>query len=192
VNNDAAIGPLVGPAAPRVPPAIMARPRRSSRTPHSSPPTALCANDPPGGSAPFTEKPCCAIRERRTFQSLRIYVLILVKRFRVLRCLVVLLSLALASSNTHAVLHLPVAHAEPCPEQHAHHSGQTSHHHQHDKGLACCCNCLGCSSAAYIAPEPSSTPAELPGRVHYDALTASLSGRALLPEPDPPRPGTLS
>ena len=165
MNNDAAIGPLVGPAVPRVPPAIMARPRRSSRTPHSSPPT---------------------------FQSLRIYVLISVKRFRVLRCLVVLLSLALASSNTHAVLHLPVAHAEPCPEQHAHHSGQTSHHHQHDKGLACCCDCLGCSSAAYIAPEPSSTPAELPGRVHYDALTASLYGRALLPEPDPPRPGTLS
>jgi hypothetical protein len=43
------------------------------------------------------------------------YVLISIKR---LRCLVVLLSLALASGNAHAVLHLPVAHAEPCPEEH--------------------------------------------------------------------------
>ena len=29
------------------------------------------------------------------------------------------------------------------------------------------------------------------GRVHYAALTFPLSGRALLPEPDPPRPGSL-
>ena len=117
-----------------------------------------------------------------------------VKRSLLLRCLVVVLSLALASGNAHAALHVGAGHIEPCPEEHAHHSGQTSHHHQrqHDKGFACCCDCLGCTSAAYIAPDLSITPAELPGHVHYDALTASLRGRALLPEPDPPRPGTLS
>jgi hypothetical protein len=89
---------------------------------------------------------------------------------------------------------LGAAHAEPCPEGHAHHDGKTTQHphHQHDKGLACCCDCLGCSSAAYISPELSITPAELPARIQYDAPTASLSGRTLLPEPDPPRPGTLS
>jgi hypothetical protein len=115
-------------------------------------------------------------------------------RSLLLRCLVVLLSLALANGNAHVALHLGAAHAKPCPEEHANHSGQTSHHdqQQHDKGLACCCDCLGCASAAYIVPELSITPAELSGHVHYDARTASFSGRALLPEPDPPRPGTLS
>ena len=123
--------------------------------------------------------------------------LVTVKRYLLLRCLVVLLSLTLASGNAHAALHLG-AHAEPCPEEHAHHTGQTSPRHQHqhehrpDKGLACCCDCLGCSSAAHLAPELSITPVALPARVHYGALTASLSGRAPLPEPDPPRPGMLS
>jgi hypothetical protein len=123
-------------------------------------------------------------------------VLFTVKRSALVRCLVVLLSLALASGNAHAGLHLAAAHAGPCPEEHAHHTGKTSphhqHQHQHDNGLACCCDCLGCSSAAYLPPEFSITPAELPAKIHYDALTASLSGRALLPEPDPPRPATLS
>jgi hypothetical protein len=44
----------------------------------------------------------------------------------------------------------------------------------------------------YIAPVLGITPADLPARVHYDVLTASLSGRALQPDPDPPRPATLS
>jgi hypothetical protein len=115
-----------------------------------------------------------------------------VKRSLFLRCLVVLLSLALANGNAHAALHLGAAHSEPCPEEHAHHTGPADHQHQHDKGVACCCDCLGCSSAAYLAPELSNTPAELPARLHYDAPTASLAGRTLLPELDPPRPGTLS
>jgi hypothetical protein len=121
-------------------------------------------------------------------------VLVTVKRSLILRCLIVLLSLALASGNAHAGLHMDAARSEPCPEEHAHHHGNTAprHQHQHDKKMACCCDCLGCTSAAYIAPELSITSVELPARVHYDALTASLSGRALLPEPDPPRPGTLT
>jgi hypothetical protein len=119
-------------------------------------------------------------------------VLFTVDRSALLRCLVVLLSLALASRNAHARLHLAAAHSEPCPEEHADHAGKTSPHHQRDNGLACCCDCLGCSSAAYLPPEFSITPAELPAKIYYDALTASLTGRALLPEPDPPRPATLS
>jgi hypothetical protein len=121
-------------------------------------------------------------------------VLVTEKRSLLLHCLVVLLSLALASGNAHAALHLGAAHSEPCPEDHAHHTGKTSPHHQrqHDKGLACCCDCLGCSSAAYLAPELSITPAQLPAKVHFDALNPIFSGRALLPEPDPPRPGTLT
>ena len=75
------------------------------------------------------------------------------KRSLILRCLVVLLSIALASGNAHAALHLDAAHSEPCPEEHAHHHGETAprHQHQHDKKMACCCDCLGCTSAAYLA-----------------------------------------
>jgi hypothetical protein len=110
------------------------------------------------------------------------------------RCLLLLLFVALANGNAHAALHLGGAHSEPCPEEHAHHSGKTSphHQHQHDNGLACCCDCLGCTSAVYLPPEFGITPAELAVKVHYDASSASLCGRVLLPEPGPPRPGTLS
>jgi len=104
-----------------------------------------------------------------------------VKRSLHFRCLIVLLSLALASGNAHAALHLDAAHGQPCPEEHAHHSGKTSPHHQHrhDKGLACCCDCLGCSSAVYIPPDPGDTATEFTARIHYDAFSASLSGRTL-------------
>jgi hypothetical protein len=116
-----------------------------------------------------------------------------VKRSLLLRCLVVLLSLALASGNAHAALHLGAAQSEPCPEEHADHHGKTSpHQHRHDKDLACCCDCLGCSSAAYIAPDSSITAAELAAQIHYVAPASLLSGRTLRPEPDPPRPGTPS
>jgi len=108
------------------------------------------------------------------------------------RCLVLLLSAALVSGNAHAALHLDIAHHDPCPEEHAHHGKTPLHHHRHDDGLACCCDCLGCSSAVYIAPALGIRPADLPARIHYDALTASLSGRTLRPDPDPPRPGSLS
>ena len=117
-----------------------------------------------------------------------------VKRSFLLRCLVLLLvSLALVSGNAHAALHLDSAHPEPCPEEHAQHHGKTPlHQHRHHHGLACCCDCLGCSSAVYLAPVLGITPADLTAKIHYIALTASLSGRALRPDPDPPRPGTLS
>jgi hypothetical protein len=110
------------------------------------------------------------------------------------RCLVLLLSLALASGNAHAALHLDIAHRAPCPEEHAHHHGKTEpqHQHRHDKGLACCCDCLGCTASAYLAPALSITPIYVPARIHYDALNAFLLGQVVRPDPDPPRPGTLS
>ena len=115
-------------------------------------------------------------------------------RFLWIRCVVVLLSLALVCGNAHAALHLGGAHREPCPEEHAHHTGKTSPHRQHQRSnaLTCCCDCLGCTSGAYLPPELAIAQAELGAQIHYDALTASLSGRTLLPDPGPPRPGTLS
>jgi hypothetical protein len=122
------------------------------------------------------------------------YVLVTMRRSLHLRALVVLLAFALANGNAHAALHLDGAHPEPCPEEHVGHTGTGSplDQHRHDHGVPCCCDCLGCTSAAYLPLELGITPAELPARVHYDAFTASLFGRTLLPEPGPPRPGTLS
>ena len=40
------------------------------------------------------------------------------------RCLVLLLSLALANGNARAVLRMNADHAEPCPEENAHHTGR--------------------------------------------------------------------
>jgi hypothetical protein len=122
-------------------------------------------------------------------------VLVAVKWSPLVRCLVVLLSLALANGNAHAVLHLSTAHSSPCPEEHAHHDGgPASPHHQHqpDKGFACCCDCLSCSPAGYLLPSLSTTPAAFTSQTRYDVVTTSLSGRVLLPEPHPPRPCTLS
>ena len=110
-----------------------------------------------------------------------------------IRSLVVLLSLALVCGNAHASLHLGGAHPGPCPEEHAHHTGKSSPQpYQHDGDVGCCCDCLGCTAAAYLPPELGVCAAALPVRVHYDELTVFLSGRSLLPEPDPPRPATLS
>jgi hypothetical protein len=110
------------------------------------------------------------------------------------RFLVVVLAFALANGNAHAALHLGAAHSEPCPEEHAHHDGRASPYHQHqpDKDFACCCDCLGCSAAAYLPPGLNTSPAEFASRIQYDALTTFLSSRTVLPDPDPPRPGTLS
>ena len=117
-----------------------------------------------------------------------------VARSLLVRCLVVVLSLALVNGNAHTALHLGVAHSEPCPEEHAHHGGHTSadHQHQSDKGFARCCDCLGCSSVAQLPLGLGIAPVEFASQIRFDALAASLSTRAVLPEPDPPRPGTPS
>jgi hypothetical protein len=111
-----------------------------------------------------------------------------------IRSLVILLSLALVNGNAHAALHLGATHSEPCPEERAHHDGHTSPAHQHrsDKGFACCCDCLGCSSVAQFPLSLGIAPVEFASQVRFDALTAALSSRAVKPEPGPPRPATLS
>jgi hypothetical protein len=114
-----------------------------------------------------------------------------------LRCLVVLLSLALVSGNAHARLHVAAAHHEPCPESLDHHHAGTnsSHQGQPRKAVdpACCCDCLGCPSAINLTHElTSAVPAFGAGAVRYGHEDSILAGRVLLPEPDPPRPGTLT
>ena len=115
-------------------------------------------------------------------------------RSPVVRCIVVLLSLALANGNAHFALHLAGAHSEPCPEGHAHHDGHTSPHdpHNSDKGSQCCCDCLGCSPVAQLPAGLNATPLEFTSNRYFDATTASLSSRTVPPEPDPPRPGAVS
>lgn len=112
-----------------------------------------------------------------------------VMRRLVLKCLIALLSLALVSGNAHAVLHLAAGSEQDCPGEPGHHhpGGEPSHHHHHE-GLLCCCDCLGCVSANLTPEPPGSVPAALAAAVHYDERTVLLSGRVLLPEPEPPRP----
>ena len=115
-------------------------------------------------------------------------------RSPLIRCLALLISVALANGNAHAAIHLGAAHSEPCPEEHPDHDGATSPHHQHpsNKGSACCCDCLGCSSVAQLPLSLGIAPVEFASQIRFDASAASLSSRAVPPEPDPPRPGTPS
>jgi hypothetical protein len=114
-------------------------------------------------------------------------------RFLALRCLALLLSLALISGNAHAELHLGAAPHEPCPAELGHAHGDASHHrHDEDRG-ACCCDCLGCVSAIQLTPDLTSfLPAFLASAVLYGEAGSLLAGMTLRPEPGPPRPGTLS
>lgn len=107
------------------------------------------------------------------------------------RCLAVLLTLALVSGNASAALHLRSAHSEPCSEEHGA-SGKTSHHHHNPAaGIKCCCDCLACASAGNLIPELALSPIDLSIVLRYDLGGVFLTGRAPLPEPDPPRPVSL-
>ena len=65
--------------------------------------------------------------------------LVTVKRSALLRCLVLLLSIALASGNAHAALHIDVAHAGgPCPEEHGAHL--VTHREAVDEGFGFACD----------------------------------------------------
>jgi hypothetical protein len=112
-----------------------------------------------------------------------------------MRCLVVLLTLALASGNAHAALHMGVAHDDPGTEALENAAGASSphhhHHHHNDADCSCCCDCLGCTSAVDLTNVPALIPADLPSRVRYEARTEFLSGRAQRPELDPPRTDAL-
>ena len=113
-------------------------------------------------------------------------------RSLLVRILVLLLSLAPVSGNgnTRAVPQPHPAHAELCPEEHARHTGTTTTDDEHRQ--ECRCDCLDCGPAGQLPPRVNVIPAEFVAEADYDALTTSLSGRTLLPEPAPPRPGALS
>ena len=74
-----------------------------------------------------------------------------------LRCLVVMLSLALVSGGAHAELHLKaIPPDDPCPTELGHTHGGTANHHR-DADRSCCCDCLGCVSAIEVMPDLSSS-----------------------------------
>ncbi|MDB5406654.1 MAG: hypothetical protein JWL84_1566 [Rhodospirillales bacterium] len=106
-----------------------------------------------------------------------------------LRCLIVLLTLTLISGNAHAWLHMGAEAAEQnCQDEQNEAGGEAPYdHHRHDADLGCCCDCLGCISVVNSVPAFSSTPAVVAVSIRYDDQIESLSGRVLLPEPDPPR-----
>jgi hypothetical protein len=106
-----------------------------------------------------------------------------------------LLGLALIGGNAHARLHLIPTEQ---PASHGHdrhnHAGQSGQHkHQQDKGLGCCCDCLGCVSAYTLTPEIDTVvPMVFGTTVHFGRQAIILHGRVLLPEPKPPRPIALT
>ena len=111
------------------------------------------------------------------------------------RCLIALLALALVGGNVHARIRLAVP-AQPVSAEHLHHhSGPSSQHdRQRNDAARCCCDGLGCMSAAYTisAQSGASMSADFGSVVRYDGGPALLRGRDLLPEPKPPRPGSPS
>jgi hypothetical protein len=111
-----------------------------------------------------------------------------------LRCLILVLALALVSGNTHAELHLGALHPEPCPEAHDHRHGTPAPHHRakhaHD---ACCCDCLGCVPTLSLTPDLVAMPVSFSAAViRYRDEPSFLAGRALVPDPGPPRPSAAS
>lgn len=114
-----------------------------------------------------------------------------------LKCLVVLVSLALVGGNAHADLTLDPS--DPClgghEHSHAHAADEAGHsplHHDkthHDDG--CCCQCLGCTTAMDVMPNLALVPKTEARRVRFEQRTPTLGTRALDPGLDPPRPGAL-
>lgn len=110
-----------------------------------------------------------------------------------LRCVVVLLSLALISGNAHAELHLGAVPHDPCPAELGHDHGGTSKPHNGSADQSCCCDCLGCVSAIEITPDlSSSSPAFFTAAIYYGPASVFLTGQTLRPDPGPPRSGAPS
>ena len=124
-------------------------------------------------------------------------------RSLLMKCLVLVLSLALVSGNAHAALSLDGAAAPsvPCAEGHEHHhalaidvSDAANNHDKrhHHAGDACCCECLGCTAAMVLTPPVALISLRFVRGIHIERAASSLAGRVLGPELDPPRPSALT
>jgi len=110
------------------------------------------------------------------------------------KCLAVLLTLALIAGNAHAQLNAtaPERPASPGHQRHDH-AGQPTQQHDQDQDTGCCCDCLGCVSAFTLSPGLRSVvPVTFGTAIRYTAQVPFLRGRVLLPEPKPPRLVALS
>ena len=110
------------------------------------------------------------------------------------RCWVVLLALAMIGGAARPPLHLD-APGHPPAGEHLHYTGTSPHDDRpQDSASRCCCDQLGCVTGAYTVPTYSGvvTPVVFSHVVAYTAKTELLPGRVLLPEPEPPRPDTLT
>jgi hypothetical protein len=113
-------------------------------------------------------------------------------RSALIRCLVVLLALALVANNAHSVAH-PILAAQPVAHPHHNHADASRPHpHWQDKGLGCCRDCLGCAAAFTLSRISLSVlPIVYDTAIRYPTQAFRLRGRVLLPEPKPPRPTAL-
>ena len=107
-----------------------------------------------------------------------------------LRCLVVLVALALvgvATVNTRTQsmsLGAERLSNHDAADAGASLKGSAQHHKVH----ACLCCCLGCASFANRAPDSTSDVVPVSEIVSYGERISALTGRILCPDPDPPRP----
>jgi hypothetical protein len=109
------------------------------------------------------------------------------------RCLVALLALVLVGGNVHAGMHL-IASGPSSPYTQQLASAASSHDQdpEQDKGVGCCRDCIGCVSANTLMPDLNGVvPAIFGATIRYTRHQPFLPGRALLPEPEPPRPSAL-
>jgi hypothetical protein len=105
-----------------------------------------------------------------------------------LRCLIILLTLAIANGNAHAVLFLDGGHSE----HQGNDAGLGGHDHKHGAAdCSCSCDCLGCASATILTSDIIAGPSELSAVILSPVSAVSLLELALPPEPDPPRPIAL-
>jgi hypothetical protein len=117
------------------------------------------------------------------------------KRSVLIRCLTALLVLSLASGSAQAGLLMLTQPYDEHAHSH-HHVGDTSaprsHDHHHGAGDACsCCGGYCCTTATLAAPDIFLRPMKLAVMRSFVEPSRSLSGRELVPDPDPPRPTAL-
>jgi hypothetical protein len=107
-----------------------------------------------------------------------------------LRCLVVLVALALVGVATvNARTHSMPSGAESLTSHDTTGAGTiVDKGAQHHKVHACLCCCLGCASLANRAPDSTSGVVPISALVSYGEPINGLAGRILRPDPYPPRP----